>query len=95
MSSYLISAVPYLVVRKDYDQSEIVLQIPAAIVIVGIAIALLGKDTEKAKAEFGYGFGSEETVMKQFDSVLDNVQARLLTFLNSKQSQLVVVKAQL
>jgi hypothetical protein len=84
------------VVRKDHDHSEMVLQIPVAIVSVEIAIALADVDVEKPKAEFefGFGFGFEETVMKEFDSEVDNAQVRLPTFLNSKQTQLVV-KAQL
>lgn len=77
-------------VRKDYDQSEMVLQIPVAIVIVGIAVALGEVNVEKPKAEIGFGFGIEETIMKEFDSDVENVQVRLPTFLNSKQTQLVV-----
>ena len=77
-------------VRKDHNQSGIVLQIPAAIVIVGIAIALAEVDEEKPKAEIEIDIGIEKTVMKGFDSDVDNVQVRLPTFLNSKQTQLVV-----
>jgi hypothetical protein len=80
------------VVRKYYNQSEMVLQIPAAIVIVGIAITLAEVDVEKPEA--GIEFEIERTVMKEFDSDVDDVQVRLPIFLNSKQTQLVV-KAQL
>jgi uncharacterized protein (UPF0333 family) len=79
------------VVRKGHNQSEMVLQIPAAIVIVGIAIGLAEVDVEKPKAENENenGFRIEKKVIKEFNSDVDNVQVRLPTSLNSKQMQLV------
>ena len=80
----------HLVVRKDCDQSGMVLQIPVAIVIVEIAIAHAEVDVEKPKAEIvivvAVAIAIEETVMKGFDSDVDKVQVRLPTFLNSKQT---------
>lgn len=76
----------YLVVRKDYDQSEMVLQKPVAIVIVEIAIAFAEVDVEKPKAEIGIGVGIEDMITKARDSDVDNVQVRPPTFLSSKQT---------
>ena len=65
----------------------------AAIVIVGMAIALA--EVEKLKAgteietEIEIGFAFEKMVMKDFCSDVDKVQVRLPTSLNSKQMQMV------
>ena len=58
------------------------LQIPVATVMVDVL------------AEVEVEVGIEETVMKECDSDVDNVQVRPPTSLNSKRTQLVV-KAQL
>ena len=63
------------------------LQVPVVIVTVEIAIAFAEVGVEKPNAVIGFEFGFEGTVMKEFDSDVDNVQVRLL---NSKQVWLVV-----
>ena len=71
-----------------------VLQMVAGFDVSGIGIALAEVDVKEPKTEIENGFEIEKTVMRGFDSDVDNVQVRLPTFLNSKRTELEV-KAQL